>query len=120
MSTALGKIPYETLRAVAQHEYPDYWNEVSDYWQRLYQRVAVVMVGDWIPVDVRLPPKDVEVMIAFVGQSSLAATGQYTNNAMDHGGWCYPQECRVDAEEGLEWPLVTHWRPLPDIPKGGA
>lgn len=78
-------------------------------------RAALSAPPQWIPVSERLPEKNIEVLICFAGQSTLAATGQYTASEHDIGGWCYPAENRDLRDEGKD-PLVTHWMPLPDPP----
>ena len=65
----------------------------------------------WIRVEDRLPPKFEEVLV-FFRDGTLAATGQYTDNQHDHDGWCYPAECHAEDE----WPVVSHWMPLPATP----
>ena len=81
--------------------------------------VASVSAG-WISVDERLPEKNTEVLICFA-ELSIPSTGQYTASALDHEGWCYPQENhlwpgeRPDFEDGGS-PTVTHWMPLPAAP----
>ena len=81
--------------------------------------VASVSAG-WISVDERLPEKNTEVLICFA-ELSIPSTGQYTASALDHEGWCYPQENRLwpgehpDFEDGGS-PTVTHWMPLPAAP----
>lgn len=70
----------------------------------------------WISVKERLPDKSVEVLVCFAGQSTLCATGQYTDNHRhDVAGWCYPAENRGCTDNG-EDPVVTHWMPLPAPP----
>lgn len=69
----------------------------------------------WIPVAERLPDKNTEVLIAFAGQCSIPATGQYTGGAFDSHGWCYPAENRGSSNDG-EDPVVTHWMALPEVP----
>ena len=70
----------------------------------------------WVSVSDRLPEKNNEVLVAFAGQMSIASTGQYTGSKHDHGGWCYPQENFGVGDDGDEWPRVTHWMSLPDVP----
>ncbi len=76
----------------------------------------VVNALTWIPVTERLPERYKEVLVAFAGQCALAATGQYTGSPMDQQGWCYPAENRDCTDSGND-PVVTHWMPLPDVPK---
>ena len=74
----------------------------------------------WISVKDRLPEKNTEVLICFA-ELSIPSTGHYTASALDHEGWCYPQENRLwpgehpDFEDGGS-PTVTHWMPLPAAP----
>ena len=74
----------------------------------------------WINVKDRLPEKNTEVLICFA-ELSIPSTGRYTASALDHEGWCYPQENhlwpgeRPDFEDGGS-PTVTHWMPLPAAP----
>ena len=74
----------------------------------------------WISVDERLPEKNTEVLICFA-ELSIPSTGRYTASALDHEGWCYPQENhlwpgeRPDFEDGGS-PTVTHWMKLPAAP----
>ncbi len=67
---------------------------------------------NWISCAAKLPPKFEEVLIAF-RDSSLPATGQYTESERDNDGWCYPSENDPD-----EVGPVTHWMPLPVGPWG--
>ena len=77
-------------------------------------------MAGWISVKDRLPEKNTEVLICFA-ELSIPSTGQYTASALDHEGWCYPQENRLwpgehpDFEDGSS-PTVTHWMPLPTAP----
>ena len=77
-------------------------------------------MAGWISVDERLPEKNTKVLICFA-ELSIPSTGQYTASALDHEGWCYPQENRLwpgerpDFEDGGS-PTVTHWMPLPAVP----
>lgn len=73
----------------------------------------------WVPVADRLPPKFVEVLVAFSSQTSLASTGQYTDSPHDKHGWCYPSENNGSCDDGSD-PAVTHWMPLPDPPQAAA
>ena len=88
--------------------------------QGLRERIAELeaqRVPQWISVDDRLPEKFIEVLICFAGQSTLCATGQYTDNHRhDVAGWCYPAENRGCTDSGDD-PVVTHWMPLP-LPPG--
>ena len=87
--------------------------------QGLRERIAELeaqRVPQWISVDDRLPEKFIEVLICFAGQSTLCATGQYTDNHRhDVAGWCYPAENRGCTDSGDD-PVVTHWMPLPPPP----
>ena len=80
-------------------------------------RDGVASAASWISVDERLPEKNTEVLICFA-ELSIPSTGRYTASALDHEGWCYPQENRLwpgehpDFEDGGS-PTVTHWMPLP-------
>ena len=82
--------------------------------------VASVSAG-WISVDERLPEKNTEVLICFA-ELAIPSTGRYTASALDHEGWCYPQENNLwpgehpDFEDGGP-PTVTHWMPLPAAPQ---
>lgn len=80
----------------------------------LYDGPATAAGDGWISVRDRLPPKFEEVLVAFEG-ISLASTGQYTDNARDKHGWCYPAENYGTCDDGSD-PVVTHWMPLPTAP----
>lgn len=85
-------------------------------------------MAGWISVKDRLPEKNTKVLICFA-ELSIPSTGWYTASALDHEGWCYPQENHLwpgehpDFEDGGS-PTVTHWMPLPPAPTsaegGGA
>ena len=94
----------------------DNWAGAADICSRLHKRIAELeaqRVPQWISVDDRLPEKFIEVLICFAGQSTLCATGQYTDNHRhDVAGWCYPAENRGCTDSGDD-PVVTHWMPLP-------
>ena len=83
-------------------------------------RDGVASAASWISVDERLPEKNTEVLICFA-ELSIPSTGRYTASALDHEGWCYPQENhlwpgeRPDFEDGGS-PTVTHWMKLPEAP----
>jgi hypothetical protein len=83
--------------------------EAADELQRLAAERA------WVPVTERLPEKFTEVLVAFAGQITIPATGQWTGNPHDHNGWCYPVENNGICDDGSD-PVVTHWMPLPEVP----
>jgi hypothetical protein len=93
-------------------------SELQDRLQK--QRAAEAELQEatqWVDVNERKPEKFEEVLIAFAGQFSIAATGQYTASPHDHGGWCYPAENHGANDAGEGWPTVTHWQRLPVVPE---
>ena len=90
--------------------------------QQLFPRAALTSTvaaaspeSAWVSVDVQLPPKFTEVLVAFK-DCSLPACAQYTDNRSDIDGWCYPKENHGD---GFDW-TITHWMPLPELPERAA
>ncbi len=93
------------------------WIEHTGAQQKRIAELEAQRVPQWISVTERLPEKFVEVLVCFDGQSTLCATGQYTDNHRhDVAGWCYPAENRGCTDSGDD-PVVTHWMPLP-LPPG--
>lgn len=86
--------------------------------QRVSKAPSPAAADGWTAVADGLPEKFTEVLIAFAGQVTLASTGQWTGSQHDHNGWCYPAENNGICDDGRD-PVVTHWKPLPDVPQAG-
>ena len=74
-----------------------------------------VTVQEWIPVDDRLPDQDGEVLVIVSGtpQKNITLNCAYELAEYDpYDGWI--------MEMWPEWEdaVVTHWMPLPEMPKG--
>lgn len=118
----------EHRAALEAQQEPVAWQDVHDhtnlYWRKppqgdvrpLYTAPQPAIPQGWVPVTERLPEKNIEVLICFAGQNTLASTGQYTGSDKDVKGWCYPWENRAATDTGDD-PVVTHWMPLPPPPK---
>lgn len=113
----VGTMSQDDFEPVDESETP---TEIADAVLALLAAPPAAQAEGWISVDERLPEKNTEVLICFA-ELSIPSTGRYTASALDHEGWCYPQENhlwpgeRPDFEDGGS-PTVTHWMPLPAAP----
>lgn len=69
----------------------------------------------WISVEERLPEDDTGVLIAYKDIFGEPAIGQAIIRSF---GWCWFEGCVEDSvvEVRVE---ITHWMPLPELPKEG-
>ena len=113
----VGTMSKNDFEPVDESETP---TEIADAVLALLAAPPTAQAEGWISVKDRLPEKNTEVLICFA-ELSIPSTGKYTASALDHEGWCYPQENRLwpgehpDFEDGGS-PTVTHWMPLPAAP----
>ena len=68
-----------------------------------------VMVSQWISVDDRLPEFCVSVLARCFYNGKWRTLVCHTSK--EHGGEWY-------TDEVCQWVKVTHWMPLPELPKG--
>ena len=113
----VGTMSQDDFEPVDESETP---TEIADAVLALLAAPPTAQAEGWISVKDRLPEKNTEVLICFA-ELSIPSTGRYTASALDHEGWCYPQENHIwpgehpDFEDGGS-PTVTHRMPLPAAP----
>ena len=82
-----------------------------------------VTVQEWIPVTERLPERDKEVLLIVHGwEDRLYYTGclhrQEAERSWMTGIESKASDWKIWGFSYLREPIVTHWMPLPDPPKG--
>ena len=113
----VGTMSQDDFEPVDESETP---TEIADAVLALLAAPPTAQAEGWVSVKDRLPEKNTEVLICFA-ELAIPSTGRYTASALDHEGWCYPQENHIwpgehpDFEDGGS-PTVTHWMPLPAAP----
>ena len=83
-----------------------------------------VTVQEWIPVTERLPERDKEVLLIVHGwEDRLYYTGclhrQEAERSWLTGIESKASDWKIWGFSYLREPIVTHWMPLPELPKGG-
>ena len=83
-----------------------------------------VTVHEWISVDDRLPEQDKEVLLIVYGwEDRLYYTGclhrQESERSWLTGIESKASDWKIWGFSYLREPIVTHWMPLPEPPKGG-
>ena len=82
-----------------------------------------VTVQEWIPVTERLPERDKEVLLIVHGwEDRLYYTGclhrQESERSWLTGIKSKASDWKICGFSYLREPIVTHWMPLPQLPKG--
>ena len=82
-----------------------------------------VTVQEWIPVTERLPERDKEVLLIVHGwEDRLYYTGclhrQEAERSWLTGIESKASDWKIWGFSYLREPIVTHWMPLPELPKG--
>ena len=100
----------------------NYIRQLENHIGELTEKVAQLEAAQpkWISVEERLPDDDVDVIVYIASKKenvdSVIAITQYTHSMYGYNleGWCSPwQYCFWDRK-------VTHWMPIPQMPKEGA
>lgn len=94
------------------------WEEAANY-----LIAHGVTVQEWIPVTERLPERDKEVLLIVHGwEDRLYYTGclhrQEAERSWLTGIESKASDWKIWGFSYLREPIVTHWMPLPDAPKG--
>jgi len=73
----------------------------------------------WISVEDKLPEEKQPVLVANYFKSARKPYYEYYMGFYRDGEWC---ACTCVDENGEDYILtdVTHWMPIPELPKGGA
>ena len=99
------------------------------WWEEKIKRIADhliangVTVQEWIPVTERLPERDKEVLLIVHGwEDRLYYTGclhsQEAERSWLTGIESKASDWKIWGFSYLREPIVTHWMPLPNPPKG--
>lgn len=70
-------------------------------------------IGRWVSVEDRLPTENGKYLVCNAG-TAYVKTARFDNTVYDRPGW-YNGDNEGDWEES--W--ITHWMPLPELPKEG-
>ena len=99
----------------------NFWREardsIRDKFTNLWKEHQELKAGKWISTKERLPPMETPVLIIYqtdirIGELRTEYPGfEDTYKAFHY--WDDP----VDDGQGWEWNDVSHWMPLPDLPK---
>ena len=101
------------------------------WWEEKIKRIADhliangVTVQEWIPVTERLPERDKEVLLIVHGwEDRLYYTGclhsQEAERSWLTGIESKASDWKIWGFSYLREPIVTHWMPIPQPPKGGT
>ena len=107
------------LRARGDERLDYSFEDVADY-----LIINGVTVQEWIPVTERLPERDKEVLLIVHGwEDRLYYTGclhrQEAERSWLTGIESKASDWKIWGFSYLREPIVTHWMPLPQPPKGG-
>lgn len=82
----------------------------SERWNRRTDLAECRARAMWIPVDEKLPPENIDVLIFVQGrEESILEIGRHSRDAHFCKGW--------DTNHDLsKYKDITHWQPLPDPP----
>lgn len=127
-SVAENEFPWRKLTVEALEFYKKHPNNIEQYvlldmiaelhWHRTAPKKTSVSATaeSWVPVDERLPADETPVLILRNGERRIAElrwerpTFEETFKAFRY--WDDPN----DDGQCWEWPEITHWRPLPELP----